>query len=597
MKPEQFGPYHLIAPLGRGGMAEVFLAKTIGVSGFEKLLALKRLLPSCSEDEHVIDLLADEARITVQLDHPNIVQVFDFGCVDDSYYIAMEYVDGVNLQTLGESLRAKSLNFSADIALHIAIGILDGLAFAHGRTDKAGRPLGIIHRDVTPHNVLISRYGEVKLTDFGVARARISNHVSQVGDVRGKYSYMPPEQVCGGELDHRVDIFAAGAILYELLCGVQPFRSASFREQMRLLTRPVAPPSQIVQGLPEALDDMTLKALHVDPQKRFESTQGFADALRDELDRRFDVGRPAIARKLAEQVEQHRDSLKGDPSAHGDIMRRPDYDGTSGTSLLSRQQRTPAADRLIPLQETPTAAGLEALPMQSIASPTEVVRLEELSHNLPDDAQAPTPQISRVSRSRTTREAAVTRSISGEIRSIGSAEVNANALTGPHTAGARVTRALSDQAEQMTIQPSVTPTDATPIHLVSRMTPTAPTAVPPTTEHDRVGLGESPTLPAVMIRQSSDPRRWRRSSTSDSLEVTERYTIAGSSNSDTTPTAQDGSRLPVNDKTPAPAPSEQADANATRPQIVVRSASFALLGLIAAGLGAAIVWIVFQIGW
>jgi serine/threonine protein kinase len=281
---EEFGRYTLLDRLGYGGMAEVFLARTNGVGGFEKLLAIKRLLPHCVEDRQTVDLLADEARITVQLTHPNIVQVFDFGRVEDSYFIAMEYVDGLDLKTLIQLDEQQSRPVPLPVALHITSSVLEGLDFAHKRSDHQGESLGIIHRDVTPHNVLISRHGQVKLTDFGVARARISIHVSIVGDIRGKFSYMPPEQACGGEIDHRVDIFAAGAILYELLCGQQPFRSSSTGEQMKLLSGAIPPPSKFNPEVPRSLDAIALKALAPDPEKRFAWANEFATELKGQLE-------------------------------------------------------------------------------------------------------------------------------------------------------------------------------------------------------------------------------------------------------------------------------------------------------------------------
>ncbi|PIE17584.1 MAG: hypothetical protein CSA65_08545 [Proteobacteria bacterium] len=300
---ESFGRYELIERLGFGGMAEVFLARTNGVGGFEKLLAIKRLLPHCTEDQQTVDLLADEAHITVQLTHPNIVQVFDFGQIDGSYFIAMEYVDGLDLKTLVQLDEERSRPLPTDVALHTVISVLEGLDFAHKRRDDQGEELGIIHRDVSPHNVLLSRHGHIKLTDFGVARARISSHVSVVGDIRGKFSYMPPEQACGGEIDHRVDIFATGAILYELLSGIQPFRSTSTGEQMKLLSSKIPPPSSIISTLPPALDTITLCSLATNPEHRFETAGEFATELKTQLEI-LGGERTMAQRKLAALVDQ-----------------------------------------------------------------------------------------------------------------------------------------------------------------------------------------------------------------------------------------------------------------------------------------------------
>ncbi|MCC6746119.1 MAG: serine/threonine protein kinase [Deltaproteobacteria bacterium] len=309
MPPEQFGKYTLLSRLGYGGMAEVFLARTTSVGGFEKQVAIKRLLPFCTQDKQTVDLLADEAKITVRLTHPNIVQVFDFGRVADSYYIAMEYVDGLDLKSIVELDEHSSQSLPVELAAHVVISILDALDFAHHRTDDGGRPMGIIHRDVTPHNVLISRHGHIKLTDFGVARAAISSHVSVVGDIRGKFSYMPPEQACGGEIDHRVDIFAAGAILYELLSGKQPFRSTSSGQQMVALHHQVEPPSRVNPTLPPELDEVTLRALERDPRRRYASAKAFASALRRHLEERGAYDPLRTTQTLAERVQRRAEAL------------------------------------------------------------------------------------------------------------------------------------------------------------------------------------------------------------------------------------------------------------------------------------------------
>ncbi|MCA9667704.1 MAG: serine/threonine protein kinase [Myxococcales bacterium] len=329
MREEQFGRYVLLERLGYGGMAEVFVARTQSIGGFEKLLAIKRLLPFCTEDEQTVELLADEAKITVRLTHPNIVQVFDFGRVKQSYYIAMEFVDGLDLKSLVQIDELTSEPLPIDVALLVAISILDALDFAHNRADEHGETLGIIHRDVSPHNVLISRHGQVKLTDFGVARARISSHVSIVGDIRGKFSYMPPEQACGGEIDQRVDVFAAGAILYELLAGKQPYRSASSGEQMALLNQKLVPPSALVDDIPPELDAITVKALEKDPANRFDSAKAFANALRDQLERYYPSDplgpQQALARLVERRLREDEEHHHIDGDAEGPKMTLADY--------------------------------------------------------------------------------------------------------------------------------------------------------------------------------------------------------------------------------------------------------------------------------
>ncbi|MBW2733690.1 MAG: serine/threonine protein kinase [Deltaproteobacteria bacterium] len=323
-------------------MAEVFLVQTRGVGGFEKLLAIKRLLPHCIEDQQTVDLLADEAKITVKLTHPNIVQVFDFGRVDDSYFIAMEYVDGVDLKSLVQIDDEHSHPMPQDVALHVVISALQGLDFAHKRKDEKGEALGIIHRDVSPHNLLISQDGQVKLTDFGVARARISSHVSVVGDIRGKFSYMPPEQALGGEIDQRVDIFAAGAILYELLCGQQPYRSTSSGEQIKLLTGKISPPSVLESDVLPSLDAITLKALAKDPAERYATAAEFASVLGAEFDRLNDTDHLTAQQKLAGMVQrrsaENKRAKKVNPSGRL-MVSMNEHDRTFGDSLIFRPQQ------------------------------------------------------------------------------------------------------------------------------------------------------------------------------------------------------------------------------------------------------------------
>jgi serine/threonine protein kinase len=358
---ETFGKYELLERLGSGGMAEVFLARTASIGGFEKLLAIKRLLPFCTLDPETVELLADEARITVKLSHPNIVQVFDFGRVDDTYYIAMEYVDGLDLKSLVRVDELTSTPLRLDLALHITISVLDALDFAHGKVDDRGHTLGIIHRDVSPHNVLISRHGQVKLTDFGVARAAISIHVSRVGDIRGKFSYMPPEQVCGGEIDQRVDVFAAGAILYELLCGYQPYRAASANEQLALLRHDVEPPSRFRPDLSATLDAICLQALDKDPAQRFPNAAEFAAALREQMLRHYGAILPPTS-TLAELVEerlseQQQQEQPADHEASG-LMSLADY-SLSQESLIrdGLDGRESGGPRIRPVVEPDVSRG------------------------------------------------------------------------------------------------------------------------------------------------------------------------------------------------------------------------------------------------
>jgi serine/threonine protein kinase len=216
-QPVDFGRYRLEERLAVGGMAEIFRAKSFGLHGFEKTIVIKRILPRLSADEEFVELFIDEARVMTELTHPKIVQVYDFGEVDGQLFIAMEYVEGMDLLELLRLCAKRRVRPTTAIATHIIAEVLDALDFAHGLQGKEGNPLHVVHSDVSPSNIFVSTQGEVKLGDFGIARARGSHSRSESGALRGKYGYMSPEQVAGAAVDGRADVFAAGIVLAELL--------------------------------------------------------------------------------------------------------------------------------------------------------------------------------------------------------------------------------------------------------------------------------------------------------------------------------------------------------------------------------------------
>jgi len=222
-KPVPFGKYYLLERINVGGMAEVFKAKTFGVEGFERLLAVKRILPNIAEDEEFITMFIDEAKIAVQLQHANIAQIFDLGKVDDSYFIALEYVNGRDLRSIFDRMRSRGEALPIALACHVMMQVCEGLDYAHNKRDGQGRELHLIHRDISPQNVLIGYDGEVKLIDFGIAKAAGKASTTQAGILKGKFGYMSPEQVRGLPIDKRSDIFAVGIVLYELLTGERLF--------------------------------------------------------------------------------------------------------------------------------------------------------------------------------------------------------------------------------------------------------------------------------------------------------------------------------------------------------------------------------------
>src|SRR6476661_2359358 len=215
--PVHLGPYGLVQRIATGGMAEVYLARRAGPHGFQKIVAVKRILPQLARDADFLAMFIDEARVCARLAHPNIVQVFDFGEHDGELYMAMEYVDGTTAARLVRAAAARGEDVPLEAALYIALSVLRGLDYAHNARDDDNRSLALVHRDVSPGNVLIDRSGAVKLTDFGIARAAEIERRTDAGQLKGKLGYMSPEQVVGKELDPRSDLFTVGIVFAEMV--------------------------------------------------------------------------------------------------------------------------------------------------------------------------------------------------------------------------------------------------------------------------------------------------------------------------------------------------------------------------------------------
>ena len=306
-QPIKFGNYLLLERIAVGGMAEVFVAKAFGVEGFERLLAIKKILPTMSEDPEFIHMFVDEARIAAQLSHANIVQVLELGKHDENLYIAMEYISGRDLRQLIERFRKRQQALPIPQACLIVAKVCEALDYAHRKRDAEGRPLGIVHRDVSPQNVLVSFEGEVKLIDFGIAKAESRLQKTQSGILKGKFSYMSPEQVKGHSIDGRSDVFACGILLWELVCGEKLFTGESDFAVLEKVRRGAVPePRSRNPACPEALEKVMLKALATDPAQRYQG----ASELHDQL-ARFTVADDAAfgSRQLAEWL---REEFKGD---------------------------------------------------------------------------------------------------------------------------------------------------------------------------------------------------------------------------------------------------------------------------------------------
>ncbi|RKG71553.1 serine/threonine protein kinase [Corallococcus exercitus] len=278
---DAFGRYELVSWLGQGGMAETWRAQLVGDAGVTKPVLIKKVLPEYTNDEAFISMFISEARISATLSHGNVAQVYDFGRADGGYFLAMEFVDGQPLhRVLKRAMKSGMAALPVPIAVLIAMEMCRGLHYAHTRTDDRGQALGIVHRDISPDNVLVSYEGQVKIVDFGIAKAQLIRDLkTEPGVVKGKYLFFSPEQARGEEVDARTDVWSTGVVLYELLCGRLPLDGPPQAVMMRLARGEFPPLSESRPDLPEALQRVILKALHPERSQRFESSHAFAEAL------------------------------------------------------------------------------------------------------------------------------------------------------------------------------------------------------------------------------------------------------------------------------------------------------------------------------
>jgi serine/threonine-protein kinase len=294
--PRRFGKYTLIRKLATGGMAELFLAIQKSVAGFEKLIVIKRILPSRTADHAFVEMLLHEARVAATLSHPNIVQVFDVGSVDGTYFIAMEHVHGEDLRSIVRQMKKKDVTeFPLEHALSIVLGMCAGLAYAHEKRDLDGTPLNIVHRDISPQNVVVTFTGDVKVVDFGIAKSDTRMEDTKNGRLKGKIPYMSPEQARGENIDWRSDIFAAGVLLFELTTGKRLFKGTSEYDTLKLIVERDYPlPSQARFGYPRELEVIVMRALAKDRDQRWQSAREMQAAI-EEFVRRERLGVSTIA--------------------------------------------------------------------------------------------------------------------------------------------------------------------------------------------------------------------------------------------------------------------------------------------------------------
>ncbi|MCJ7594337.1 MAG: protein kinase, partial [Desulfobacterales bacterium] len=317
--PIQFGKYLLLEKVAVGGMAELHRARITGTQGFEKLVAIKKLLFHLTDETDLVDAFINEAKLAALLQHQNIVHIFDFGCMEGSYFIAMEYLSGKDLRLIMDKAGEGGSPLALDHALYITSRICEGLEYAHKMKDFQGNPLNIIHRDISPQNILITYDGEVKIVDFGIAKAAGKNTKTKDGVIKGKVAYMSPEQASGKAIDKRSDIFSAGILLYEMLTGRQMFRGDAMEVLALVQEANFEPPEDLGHALPARVLEILHRALARNPEDRYQSC---GDMLSDLEEYIYQNALRPTTRSLAQYMQAlfHQD-IAGEEQFMRDTMR------------------------------------------------------------------------------------------------------------------------------------------------------------------------------------------------------------------------------------------------------------------------------------
>jgi len=365
-----YGKYFLLKKLAAGGMGEIFLAKQQGPAGFEKILVVKKILHHLTENKEFVELFLGEARLAARMNHRNIVQVFELGEQDGTYFIAMEYVSGKSLRDVVDLTTKRKEKLHAELCRTIAEQICDGASYAHNLTDITGRSLNIIHRDLNPQNVLISYTGDVKVIDFGIAKSEMSTVKTEAGMIKGKFVYMSPEQSLAKKLDKRSDIFAVGISLYEMLTGINPFHKNNIVLTLEAVQRYEPPPPSEYDPSYAPFDPIISKALAKDRDKRYSDAAEMQDDLRRiVLPRSSERLGQFMSRLFRQQLEEEQKILMDTDAARlmnaGARARTPARgatpalaeDASGGTMILGPQ---PVKKQATPPKPTPAAGARPA---------------------------------------------------------------------------------------------------------------------------------------------------------------------------------------------------------------------------------------------
>lgn len=317
MAPRSFGKYEVLARLATGGAASIFLARQPGAAGFSKLVALKTLLAERATDEDFVAMFLDEARLAARLNHPNCVQIYDLGRVRGVYYISMEFIFGETLWNLLTTVTKVKVPLPPNSVAHIIAATCDGLNHAHDLKDGKGKAFNLVHRDVSPQNIMITFEGQTKVLDFGIAKAETGRAPTMAGIVKGKFSYMSPEQITGGQVDRRSDIYSLGIVMFECLASRRLYRGDSPEEIAKLILEHRAPRLRdVVPDIPKPLDEICARALARHPSKRYQSAHEMGEALRNYLDEaRYAQTTSNLAKLLKERfgesIENRRQVFEG----------------------------------------------------------------------------------------------------------------------------------------------------------------------------------------------------------------------------------------------------------------------------------------------
>ncbi|MEB2312121.1 MAG: protein kinase [Sorangiineae bacterium] len=310
--------YELIAEIASGGMATVYLARLLGVGGFQRFVAIKRLHPHLAGENEFVEMFLDEARLAAGIHHPNVVPILEVGASDRGYYLVMEYIEGDTLARLLARAATSGSKLPVPIGIRIVIDLLAGLHAAHELRDDMGQPTGLVHRDVSPQNVLVGADGVSRITDFGVARAQSRLSATRVGQLKGKIAYMAPEQATGKEdIDRRADIFSAGIVLWEVLAARRLFKADNEAATLsRVISEPIPKLTTIASDVSPQIAAVCMKALERDVNKRFKSCAEFADALERAATAAGTLGAPRdvkayVAEVIGNEIAQAREAVRG----------------------------------------------------------------------------------------------------------------------------------------------------------------------------------------------------------------------------------------------------------------------------------------------